>query len=730
MNLLPGQRTGLVLLAVLVLAPLASSRDARTTGASPLRTLDLTGYVNPFVGTSHNGNTWPGAVYPLGLVQWSPDTTSNPPGGYLYTDTTIKDFSLTHFSGRGCQYLQDVPMMPYIGPVVTSPVASPSTYYSSFSHHTEVARPGYYSVHLDTPDVRVELSATARTGYGRFTYPVSRTASLLIDAGGSYNGRDGDITSAVSITSRTEVTGQVTTLVGCGTGKYTLYFAAQFDHPFAQRGTWNGTMLSAGSTAASGTKTGAYVSFATATAPVVLVKVGLSYVSVANARANIAAENPNLSFATVASRAAAAWNARLNLIRVQGGTRAERTSFYTALYHNFLHPNLFDDANGQYMGFDGRVHRVPAGHHQYENIPAWDQYRCYSALRAILTPSEAGDIYQSLVNDARQGDGHLPLWTQANVDSYGMSGDGATPYIASGYAFGARAFDAAGALHAMIAGQPLLRVGLRDYLTLGYVSAAFSISASRTLEYAGADFSLAQLARALGDTAAYRTYAARAGNWENLFNRSGGYVQPRLSDGRWEPNFSPTGESGFEEGNAAIYTWMVPYQLPALFRDMGGTSTAVRRLDSYLRRPHLDNEPDFEIPWEYDFAHAAAHTQEAVRQAQLQLFNSGTGGLPGNDDGGAISTWYVLSAIGLYPEIPGVAGFAVGSPLFSAITVALAHGRTLTINAPAAADAHPYVQGLRLNGRPYAAAWLPWSRLKAGATLTFVLGPTASRWGN
>jgi predicted alpha-1,2-mannosidase len=708
----------------------------------------FTQYVNPFIGTApqgskfgllgDGGNTFPGATYPMGMMQWSPDTTSNLPGGYYYPDSTIKGFSLTHFSGRGCIAYQDIPFMPYVGTVEDSPATNAFLYYSRFSHSSESAHPGYYSVHLDNPNVTAALSVALRTGMGQFTYPASTSSTMLINAGGSVKGNSN---AGVTIAANNnEVTGFATSAVGCGSNPYTLYFSAQFDRSFSSYGTWNGGNVNQGSTSSAGSQSGAFLTFNTRPDRVVRVRVGISFVSIANAQANLSAENAIFNFTALRNAANAAWNSRLSSIRVQGGTPDERVTFYTALYHTFIHPNVFSDANGQYIGFDGKIHTVPQGHFQYENISGWDDYRSLIRLRALLAPAETSDIAQSLINDAEQGDGHLPRWEQANVDSHGMNGDDGTLMVAEAYAFGATKFDTSSALSAMINGQPKIREGLSDYLKLGYVANGTTTnSAAITEEYTNADFAIAQFAKALGDIADYATYLTRSGNWQNLFNALSGYMQPRNSDGSWAANFSPTSQNGFQEGDSAQYTWMEPFNLRDLFNQMGGNAAAVSRLDTFFmklndgpnsRYAFMGNEPSFEAPWEYDFAGAPSRTQDVVRRIQMQLFKNAPNGLPGNDDGGAMSSWYVFSAIGLYPEITGVGGFVIGSPMFTSVTIRLANNHTLRINAPMASDAHPYVQNLYLNGEASSSLWLPWSAIQHGATLDFILGSSATRWGS
>jgi predicted alpha-1,2-mannosidase len=470
----------------------------------------------------------------------------------------------------------------------------------------------------------------------------------------------------------------------------------------------------------------------------VQVKVGISYVSIANAQGNLDVENPGWDFDGVHTAARAAWNARLHSIEVQGGSNADKTVFYTALYHAFIHPNLFSDANQEYMGYDNQIHSAPTGHAQYHNITGWDHSRALAQLRALLAPAETSDVLQSLVNDAQQGDGHIPRWAQTNADSHGMNGDGGAMVIAEAYALGARDFDAAGALAAMDLGMPKIREHLSDYLSLGYVPADVADnSAAVTLEYAAADFAIAQLAQALGDDPRFITYSRRSQNWANLYNTRTGYLQPRNADGTW-PASAPDSMGGFQEGTQAQYTWAVPYSLHSLFDRMGGNAPVIARLDTFFTKLNdgvdsvyafMGNEPCFEIPWAYSFAGAPARTQKVVREVQKQLFTTAPDGLPGNDDGGSTSAWYVFSALGLYPELPGASGFVVGSPKFTSTTVHLGNGAQLQIRAPAAAEDAPYVQGLKLDGVATTSLWIPWSQLANGATLDFDLGPSPGTWG-
>jgi predicted alpha-1,2-mannosidase len=739
-----GVGSGWVILLLIALNAVSASS---VRGAQPDR--DLASYVDPFIGTGpaptatygqefDGGDVFPGAAYPTGMLYWSPDTVEhNVPGGYFYPDRTLRGFSLTHFSGRGCTVYLDLPILPINGSLDTSPRSQPAVQRARFSHVNETAQPGYYAVGLDS-GIQVELAVTPRTGAGRFTFPAASSGTLLVDAGGSVNDTfDGHVSIDPA---RQLLTGYVESQVGCGIDHYTLYFAIAFDRPFASYGTWAEDRLDAGSKTNRAAHTGAYLTFDTSTLQQVQLKPAISYVSVENALGNLETENPAWDFGHVRDAARAAWNDVLGQVQVSGGSERLRTIFYTALYHTFFHPNLFSDANGEYVGFDDRLYRVAPGDAHYHNIPGWDEYRTLIQLRAILAPDQASDIIQSLVDDALQGGGGMPRWEQANRNSAGMVGDSPGVFVANAYAFGARGFDTASALQALdfgastpgaLSGGHLVREWLEPWLALGYIPDQPSI----TLEYATDDFAIAQFAGLLGDTSRRDLYLQRAANWVKTFNDATGFVESRDSLGRF-PNADHSHYCcGFVEGNAAQYTWMVPFDYTGLFSRLGGNAAAVARLDEHFRelnagpnRPHawMGNQPSLNAPWAYNFAGAGSRTQAVVRRIQMELFDTSPGGLPGNDDGGTTSAWYVFSALGLYPAIPGVGGLTVGSPLFEDASIRLRGGTLRLIGHDAAEDA-PYVQAVLFNGVPIDTRWIDWSALQNGATLEFWLGTASPR---
>lgn len=738
---------------MLLLVLSACGPDAAAAPRSPARgLLALTRYVDPFIGTRGDGNVFPGASMPNGMVQWSPETTAGglvKPGGYNDGDLIIRGFGLTHLSGAGCVSFENVPFLPTIRPIKSAPLPNGSPYSDRFVRASERASPGYYGVRLAS-GIGVELSATTRTGIGAFTYPAVRTASMLIDVGNATAGRtniDGADRSNVRIVNRNEVIGSASSGHFCNLANhYTLYFAARFDRPFARTGTWrNGSLSPAQSV--SGHRVGAFVQFDTRRARTVMVRVGLSYVSVRNAEVNLARESKGRSFAAVRRQANAVWNERLNRIQATGGTTAQERILYTALYHSLLQPTVFSDANGEYRGFDGKVHRA-RGYTQYANFSGWDIYRSEIPLLAWLAPHDTAGMMQSLVADAEQG-GWLPKWPVANAYTGEMDGDSADPILASASAFGAAAFDRRAALHAMIKGAISAGIGpagylerpqVADYLRRGWVPPVTGGwgPAAETLEYATDDFAIAQMARSLGAFATYRYFLRHSRNWRTLFNPSTGFIEPRQANGAFLSPFDPASTVGFVEGNAWQYTWMVPHDLAALIARMGGASRTAHRLDLLFGRLNAGptaahywggNEPELEVPWEYDFIARPWRTQQVVRRIADTLYRPTRAGLPGNDDLGALSSWYVWAAMGLYPEIPGIGGLALSTPLFPRITIRLSGGRQLLVTAPGA-PAQAYVAALRINGHPYNSTWLPLTRLSGRTTLHYTLSATPSRrWG-
>ncbi|MGW3356930.1 lectin [Streptomyces bungoensis] len=486
---------------------------------------------------------------------------------------------------------------------------------------------------------------------------------------------------------------------------------------------------------------GMYLTFDTSSDPTVSAKVGISYTSDAGAADNLATEIRNWNLHAVEQANHDAWNAVLNKIRIGGGSHDQQVQFYTALYHALLHPNVLSDDNGRYMGMDNQVHKLTKGQRaQYANYSGWDTYRSQTQLMAMVEPKVADDVVTSMLNGYDQT-GLLPKWASNNGESYVMVGDPAAGIIAGAHAFGATGFDTAKALAALRheatapnndrPGEPVRDA--KGYLPLDendYGCCNFYGPVSTQLEYDSADYALAAFAKRLGRTAVYKKFATRAQDWMNVFNPQTGYMQAKNKDGQFAGGFTPGTSNGFVEGTSAQYTPMVPFNLEQLIQARGGAKAYSSYLDSLLDNitdpgntdADLSNEPSVEIPWEYDYTGRPWKTQHAVREAQQKLYFNAPVGSFGNDDLGAMSSWYVWSELGMYPETPGTDTLVLGSPVFPVAEVNFGNGRTVRINAPQAAPNAPYVQSLRVQGKEWKTSWLTYQQLKGAGTVDFTLG--------
>lgn len=731
-----------------------SSSDTAGAGATPPSapsapsapgapaSAQLTQFVNPLIGTAPGsspnptghgagGNTLPAAGLPAGMVQWGPDTNTTPapnttlepgsPAGYYFDLNTIAGFSLTHMSGTGGQGNDgEFPILPTVGPAVTTP---------TFSHANEQAAPGYYAVTLDN-QVKVELTATLRTGLGRFTYPADKPALVVLNA--THNNTRTGQPGAVAVLSNDTLEGS--TVGGGFEGNGTLvpvFFYAQFNQPFLPSSSVN-----------QGVATLAFNPGAT-----VLMKIGISYVSIANAKLNLEQENAGWDFDGVRQSADAQWEKRLETVQVTGGSKDDLTKFYTAFYHVLWAPSIFSDVNGQYLGLDKGIHTLAKGQSaQYSGISGWDIYRSLVPLQAFLFPTETGDLAQSLVNDADQCGG-IPHWVNDNYEAGVMPGDAGSLIVAGAYAFGAQNFDTQGALAHMIQMANVAGINCNgtatngdrnDYLKLGYIIGNEAGIASSTLEYTSSDFAISQFAGALGNAAMQKVIGARSAYWQNVLNTASTppLLSGRNSNGTFKAE-TQTSTDNYDQGDAEQYTWMVPYNIGGLMSELGGTSAVNPRLDSFFTQTnagtsapflYIGNEPGFATPWYYNWSGQPASTQALIHRIVQTEFTTAPGGLPGNDDMGATSSWYMWAMMGMYPTIPAVGGFTIGSPQFSSVKVKLENGKTLQINAAGAPDAN-FVQSLNVNGTAQTSTWVPFSAVQNGGTLDFAMASSPSSWG-
>ena len=775
--------TALVTTALALTAPFpAAATDRPAERPSAL--------VDPLIGSAGGGNTFPGATLPYGMVAWSPtsttgdQTSTGAANGYQYDATRIRGLSLTHVNGAGCNpgAAGDVPIMPFVGDVMSSPSADTkdAVYAADFSHADEKAVPGRYTLGLKS-GAGADLAVSERAGVADFTFPSDRPANLLFRVSNSLNGSE-DAHVDIDAAHR-KVTGWVRTGAFCGRranggvnnrkSYYKLYFSASFDRAFSSVGTWKDGTLSPGSTTASGGEgyatgadragrgSGGWVGFDTASDNDVRMRVGISYVSLGGAEANLRDEiDPRASVADVARAGARAWDRELSTVRVEGGSAARRQTFYTALYHSLMQPNLISDTDGRYWGMDQSVHGLARGQRaQYSNFSGWDQYRAQIQLLALLKPTVAGDFAQSLYNFAGQNGGVWDRWVHVSGATHVMTGDPSAATLATFYAMGVRNFDYEGAFDSLVrqatvphpdglsdAGCPGQCVGQRPNLAQ-YLSSHYAAQdvchcwggAAETLEDAVADSALARWAKLLGRDTEAEVFGQRAAYWRNVFNpeatADAGYIQARRLDGSWVTPFNPASDVGFAQGTSATYTWMVPQDVQGLAEAMGGRDVAAARLDGFFHtadgswsvrggdplRYDPTNEPGIHAPWLYNTLGQPWKTQATVRQILDTVYGTGPAGLPGNDDLGTMSAWYVFSALGLYPQTPGSANLLLGAPVFPAAVVDRPGRSDIRISAPDADGTHAFVDAVRLDGVAYRRSWADAGLTRSGGTLTFRL---------
>jgi predicted alpha-1,2-mannosidase len=705
-------RAGGVLLATLALI-----------GASPLAAAaDPAAEVDPMIGAFGPGFVFPGAAVPFGMVQNSPDTRGPLAySGYLWSDPAIQGFSLVHISGPGVVKAGDIPFMPTTGAVSTS---DPNSIGSPFDHLTEHASPGYYRVTLARYLTNVELTASEHAAMQRYTFPPFGDANVIINPGRSVEGvQDGHI----EITGPDEVSGWTK-------GRYPVYFDARFSTPFKSSGVFRQGKDAAG-----------WVSFDAAKQRVITARIGISFVDVEGARRNLEAEAPRPDFDAMHAAARAAWNRALSSVDVDGGTASRRKVFYTALYHSLLHPNVFTDVDGRYLGFDDRPHRAK-GRTQYANFSLWDTYKTQNQLLTLIAPGRYRDMLLSLLDDMRES-GKLPRWGEQNTDPAHMSGDPAIPMIADGYCRGLLTRRDALSLYRAGIATAAKRPPSLDQL--GYLPLEDKGSAAgTTLEYGIADFSLALLADGLGRRADAAMWLQRSLRYRNLIDPQTKFIRPRHKDGSWLDPFNPSDEAGFQEGNSWHYSWLAPQDARGLFARMGGVGVALDRLDQMFSLPPVianltnafgtlyrtpayapGNEMDLQVPWMYAFAGAPWKGAKALARERT-TFNSTMAGLPGNDDLGGLSAGYVLSALGFSPVTPGAPFYVIGSPAFPKVTLTLGNGRKLVVEAPGAGPGKPYVTGATLDGKPLGRAWFRDSEIARGGTLVLRMSSAANQsWG-
>ena len=757
------QRTKIYILAATAFF-LVCWLHAGRTNASPRKNLaeaasqdqSPASQVLPLVGTGKGPgdsiNLFPGPSMPFGMVQLSPDTEDRGYGYHYYQDT-IHGFSMTHMSGPGCPNEGDVFFTATTGAIHTQV----SDFQSPYSHAEESAAPGYYSVVLTRWGIRAELTATDRAGIAQFTFPSGQPANVLVPISHTLNNT---VAAQVQLVGDREMTGSVTDQVFCGAAHpYTVYFVMQFDQPFTSYGTWNGNSGQLARNVRTQTQTqhsqwiGAYASWPASPSPrVVGVKIGISYVDLHGAENNLKREVGDKGFGEVRSASNEAWNDALSVIRVSGGTTGEQQVFYTALYHSLLMPSVFSDADGRYIGFDQKIHHAAPGHLIYANYSGWDIYRSEMPLLALIVPRRVADMCQSIVLMYQQG-GWIDRWPQINQYTNVMAGSPLTVIMANAWLDGIHDFDMKSGWEGMFKDATQAPPPHRPYegqAGIDWINKLHYVpndkvkygSVSQIQEDCIAYASLYYLAKDLGKTSDARLFYDRALYYRNVFDSQDGFFRPRNSDGSWVPAFNPDQqEHGFIEGSGWHYQWLEPSDLAWAIHSVGAArfNSRLENFFDYKKSGWFGqyynpyNETDLEAPFEFNFSGEPWRTQAVVRRVLRENYTPDPDGVPGNDDCGEMSSWAVMSMMGMYTVDPASTAYELVSPVFDRVVIRLSapyEGKTFTVEASGGAPNNDYIQSVKLDGREVSKNWIWFRDLSHGGTLDFALGSQPNRsWG-
>lgn len=705
------------------------------------RLVRLTDFVDPFIGTGGHGHTYPGASWPFGMIQVSPDTRFDGwdgCSGYHASDDTIFGFSHTHLSGTGCSDYGDLLLMPVSGEIALTDYA----YASPFDRTSEKASPGYYSVNLSGSSIGVELTATKRTGFHRYTYPETKLPGIVLDL----KHRDKVLESGMKIVGDREVNGY--RFSSAWAKEQRLFFVIRFSKPFQKVLIECDGDRKTSSEDISGEDVKAWITFS----PLnnydeLLVRIGISAVSIEGARRNLDEENPGWDFDSVLDECRAAWTRELGKITISGGSRSDQTVFYTALYHAMLSPNLYMDVDGKYLGRDLQVHQTDSFDY-YTVFSLWDTYRALHPLLTIIDQKRTNDFIRTFLRQYEEG-GLLPVWELSANETNCMIGYHAIPVIADAYQKGIRDYDATFALEAMKASANQDQAGLSFYRKHGFISSdQESESVSRTLEYAYDDWCIALMAKDMGNDTDYRDFIRRAQNYKNIFDPSTRFMRAKLNN-QWFTPFDPYEVNfNYTEANAWQYSFCVSQDIEGLKGLLGGNESFAKKLDdlfaaktSTTGRDQADisgligqyaqgNEPSHHMAYLYDYVDQPWKTQKLVHRITKDYYTDQRDGLCGNEDCGQMSAWYIFSALGFYPVTPGSDFYAIGTPGFPSARIELENGRTFTITANNLSDENFYIQSCTLNGIPHQTSGIRHHDIMSGGELVFTMGPDPnSNWG-
>ncbi|MFH6998502.1 GH92 family glycosyl hydrolase [Flavobacterium sp. FlaQc-57] len=713
-------------------------------------------FVNPLIGTSNYGATFPGPIAPRGMASISPFNVAGPQNPlekdsqwlsnpYVNENKFLTGFSQVNLSGVGCPDLGVILLMPTTGAVEIDHLKYGSTY------SKEVAKTAYYSVDLDKYKVKGEFTASKRVGVSRFTFPKGQS-NILLNLGLGLTNEEG---AMVKVVSSTEIEGMRSVGSFCYNSPedaYPVYFVAKFSRPADHFGVWKNTTKYKGVEAqwmgyngktrimkntvktVVGDSIGTYFSYNFDKKETVEVKIGISYVSIENARENLEKETGYKSFDDVYKETFNEWNEELSKILVEGGSYQDKVIFYTALYHTLIHPNTLNDLNGEYP----KIKRTKIGRTydtRYTVFSLWDTYRNMHPLTSLVYPKQQSDMIKSML-EMYDENGWLPKWELNSTETFTMVGDPASIVIVDACLKGIQDFDIYKAYHAMLKGADQiednpLRPGLKEYIQKGYLSTNYHGSVSTTEEYNASDYAISLLAKALGEKEDFKRFSKRSLSYQKLFDKDLKLLRPRTADGKWYEPFDPNAGAnfqenvGFIEGNAWQYAFMVPHDMKGLIKLMGGDKPFSDQLQKVFDIKQFDmaNEPDIAYPYLFNYIKGEEwKSQEMVKKLVREYFKNEPKGLPGNDDTGTMSAWLVYSMMGIYPISPGEPIYTITTPMFDKVTIKLdsRYYKKDNIVIEREVNTDGKIREIQINGKPLNSFFISHDSFVNGTTLKVI----------
>lgn len=750
MNLKISRMTKAIYLGVISCVLLSSCNES--TKDSQLT--DLTQYVDPYIGTGDHGHVFLGANVPFGLVQLGPTNITGGwdwCSGYHISDSTIWGFTHMHLSGTGIGDLLDIAFMPVVGDVKLGKgeISDPNSgMYSLFDRKTETAKAGYYAVHLDRYNVDVELTATKRVGFHKYVFPQSDNAQIVIDLKSALNW-DAPVDTYLVYENDSTVSGYRFSKGWANDQR--VFFTASFSKPMKK------FLLSEGDEVKEGTELKAVgvfgqALFDTKDKEEIFVKVALSPVSIENAKLNMQTELPGWSFEQTIANADKAWNEELNKVVITTDDNAVKRNFYTALYHTMIAPSEFCDVNNDYRGSDAQMHKQGA-FKNYTTFSLWDTYRAAHPLMSIIHPEKMSDIVNTMLTIYQQ-QGKLPVWHLMGCETDCMVGNPGISVVADAILKGYTGFDKELAFEAMKKSAMLDERGLKYMKEYGYIpyDKGESEGLSKAMEYAIADWSIAQVAQSMGKTEDYEYFLKRSKAYTHYFDKSTGFMRGLSSDGKFRTPFNPFEsvhrDNDYTEGNAWQYTWLVPHDVKGLVDLFGSKEAFVQKLDSLFvvegslgehASPDISgligqyahgNEPSHHVLYLYPYVGQPWKTADKVRQVMKELYFDKPAGLSGNEDVGQMSAWYVLSALGFYQVEPAGGKYVFGSPIVDEAIIKVKDGKEFKIVAKNNSPVNKYIQSVTLNNKDYNEFYIDFKDIEAGGVLEFEMGDKPSQtWG-